>query len=238
VPADGGKHYVMYSTLPGLHILNGHLQAITGLRDLAVLTGDPVALRAYRDGERAARAELRLGDTGAWSLYGLGGAESSLSYHQLTRTFLGNLCRRTNRLDYCDGRKRFDRYLREPPALRISLPPRVKRGRPAGVAFTLSKVSDVTVAVRDRRGTLLRRRFRAQRGTHGFAFRPMRRGRVDVTVAATSLSGVRASASRRVRVSAPRSACASPARAGCRRSGRCRARRAGGGTCRASASGT
>jgi hypothetical protein len=182
----------MYSTLPGLRILNGHLQAITGLRDLAVATGDPVAVRAYREGERAARAALRADDTGAWSLYNSGGPEASLSYHRLTQSFLANLCRRTHAAVYCDGARRFARYLREPPRLRLTLPRRLRLGRDLRVAFTLSKISDVTVSVRDRRGLELERRFRTARGEHALAFRPLRPGRMRVTVAAVGLSGPRA----------------------------------------------
>ena len=38
-------------------------------------------------------AEARALDTGAWSLYSEHGAESTLSYHELTASFLGGLCR-------------------------------------------------------------------------------------------------------------------------------------------------
>jgi hypothetical protein len=202
LPADGGHHYVMYSTLPSLHILNGHLQAVTALRDLAVQTGDSVALRAYREGERAARAELPQGDTGAWSLYSLGGAEASLSYQELTTTFLGNLCRRTSDAVFCDGRERFERYLREPPAVRIALPRALRKGRAVRGSFTLSKVSDVVVRVHDRRGTFVVRRFHAPRGTYPLAFTPRLSRHVELTVTATSLSGhtARALAARTVTV--------------------------------------
>ena len=40
-------------------------------------------------------------DTGAWSLYQLGGAESDLSYHELLTGFLRNLCDRTATAVYC-----------------------------------------------------------------------------------------------------------------------------------------
>jgi hypothetical protein len=191
VRATGGRHFVMYSTLPGLRVFNGHLQAVTGLREYAVATGDRLALHAYRRGEHAARVALRAGDTGAWSLYSAGGAESSLNYHRLTETFLGNLCRVTHRTAYCADQRRFARYLREPPRLRLRLPRRLRLGHSTHVAFRLSKISDVTIAVRDRRGVALRRTLRLSRGRHALGFRPRRPGRVRVTIAAVGLSGVR-----------------------------------------------
>jgi hypothetical protein len=195
VHATGGRHFVMYSTLPGLRIFNGHLQAVNGLREYAVATGDRLALRAYHRGEHAARAALGAGDTGAWSLYSAGGAESSLDYHRLTETFLGDLCRATHRAAYCADQRRFARYLREPPRLRLRLPRRLRLGRATRVAFRLSKISDVTIAVRDRRGVALRRTLRLARGRHSLGFRPRHAGRVRVTVAAVGLSGTRGSVS-------------------------------------------
>lgn len=195
VPAAGGRHFVMYSTLPGLRIFNGQLQAVSGLREYAVASGDALARNAYRRGDHAARVALRAGDTGAWSLYSAGGAESSLNYHRLTETFLGNLCHATHRVAYCAGERRFARYLREPPRLRLRLPRRLRLGRATRVAFRLSKVSDVTIAVRDRRGVALRRTVRLAHGRHSLRFRPRRSGRVRVTVAALSLSGTRGAVS-------------------------------------------
>jgi hypothetical protein len=203
VHAAGGRHFLMYSTWPGLRVFNGHLQAVTGLREYAVATGDRLAVHAYRRGERAARRTLRAGDTGAWSLYSAGGLESSLNYHQLTATFLGNLCRVTHRGPYCAGERRFARYLREPPRLRLRLPHRLRLGRATPIAFRLSKISDVTIAVRDRRGLELRRTLRLARGRHSLGFRPRRPGRVRVTVAAVGLSGPRGAVSGTFAVRAP-----------------------------------
>ena len=46
-------------------------------------------------------ARRAAGDTGAWSLYQLGGAESDLGYHKLLRGFLHNLCDRIDVEVYC-----------------------------------------------------------------------------------------------------------------------------------------
>ena len=92
-----GAHYLQYSGLPRLKILNGFIQSLVGLYDFANLTGDPTAQSLFEDGDRAARAEVPTFDTGAWSLYSRGSTtrESDLGYHKLLRDFLVSLCTRT-----------------------------------------------------------------------------------------------------------------------------------------------
>jgi D-glucuronyl C5-epimerase-like protein len=213
VRAPGGRQYLMYSTLPALRILNGHLQAVIGLRDLAVLGGGARARRAYRRGEGAARAQLRSFDTGAWSLYSAGGAESDLGYHRLVAGLVSGLCRRTHRDAYCDGSARFARYLREPPRVRLAPLRHLRPGRTVPLAFTLSKISDVDVVVRDRRGVVLTTRLRLPRGPHAVSWRPARGGRYRVRLTAIGLSGPKATVDRRVRVHTPRRRKPAPRRA-------------------------
>ena len=71
------------------------------------------AQRLFATGDRAARREIPRYDTGAWSLYASGGAESDLGYHRLVRDFLQSLCERTKARAYCGRAKSFDRYLHE-----------------------------------------------------------------------------------------------------------------------------
>ena len=95
---------------------NGFLQALVGVRDFATgrrrsaSAGD---LRGWGHGGQAPSCPRF--DTGAWSLYARGGAESSLSYHELVTGFLGSLCTRTSEAAYCEAQARFARYTREPP---------------------------------------------------------------------------------------------------------------------------
>ena len=123
----GGRHYLMYSFNPGLRILNGDLQAITGLRDLADLGRSRTARVLYARGERAARRAVDRFDTGAWSLYSEGGREAPLGYHQLVGQFLDNLCRRTALDVYCGARNRFAQYEVEPPRIRLARMSRAPR---------------------------------------------------------------------------------------------------------------
>ena len=104
VPTSDGPEYALYSFAPDLHVINGFLQALIGLYDLAKYGGDADAQALYAEGERVARREVPNYDTGAWSLYSRGSSEheSDLSYHQLVTSFLHNLCTRTQEPVYCD----------------------------------------------------------------------------------------------------------------------------------------
>src|SRR4051794_23104122 len=120
--ADGnGAHYLQYSGLPKLKILNGFIQSLNGLYDFANLTGDPTAQSLFASGDLAARKEVPTFDTGAWSLYSTGTAttESDLGYHKLLRDFLAELCKRTQTVEYCSARQHFTDYLTTPPAITV-----------------------------------------------------------------------------------------------------------------------
>jgi hypothetical protein len=189
VAAPRGSHYLMYSFSPGLRILNGDLQAITGLRDLAVLGHSRPARRLFARGERAARSAVGGFDTGAWSLYSQNGRESTLSYHQLVGTFLGNLCRRTDVGTYCSAHRRFVRYEREPPRIRLAPLGGLRAERGVTLRFTLSKLSSVRVRVLGARGASLTRQMSVSRGTYTVPWTPPRKGRYRVLIAAKGPSG-------------------------------------------------
>jgi D-glucuronyl C5-epimerase C-terminus len=107
----GGTHYLMYSYAPQLFIFNGFLQSLIGLDVYRDLTGDTRASALYQAGFGNARVIIPLSDTGSWSLYSLGGPESTVDYHTLLRDFLDTLCRRRGNAVYCDTAARFARYL-------------------------------------------------------------------------------------------------------------------------------
>ena len=182
-----GRHYLIYSFATGLRVLNGFLQALVGLHDFADATGDPRARRLFRDGDRAARREIPRYDTGAWSLYSLGGDESDLGYHRLVRDFLQSLCERTRAGAYCAPAKRFDRYLHERTRVGLGGVGRVRAGGVALIRFTLSKLSCVTVRVR-RAGRLVHvSKLVMPHGLRSLAYRPARKGRYTVQVQAVDL---------------------------------------------------
>jgi len=200
----GGRHYLMYSFSPSLRILNGHLQAVTGLHDLAALGHSRRARRLYRRGERTARRAVDRHDTGAWSLYSAQGRESTLGYHKLVGGFLGNLCDRTSRRAYCAARSRFDRYEREPPKVEIARPRGLRARRESELRFSLSKVSSVAVRLWGRRGLSLRHDLELSRGTHRLAWTPPGRGRYRLRIEATGPGGTRAATVETIRVTRPK----------------------------------
>ena len=147
VPSNGGSHYLIYSMSPGLRVLNGFLQATTGLYDFATLTGDARAMRLFKAGDKAARREIPRFDTGAWSLYSQGGRESDLGYHRLVRDFLDNLCDRTKTPVYCRTATKFTNYQRERPVVKVVTPKGARAKKPVMIRFNLSKVSCTKVTV-------------------------------------------------------------------------------------------
>lgn len=203
VAVRGGRRYTMYSFAPQLRILNGELQAVIGLRDTATLLRNRRARRLYVRGERVARRAVRAFDTGAWSLYSQGGRESTLGYHRLVGDFLRGLCWRTGARTYCATRRRFARYVREPPRVRLRSLRGVRSRRATPIAFTLSKVSRVSVRVWNRRGLELRRDLRLARGSHSVRWVPALRGRHRVRIVATGPAGTRTVLRRTVRATAP-----------------------------------
>ena len=204
VPSDGGRRFVMYSFAPSLRILNGELQAINGLRDAAVLGRSVRAHRLVRAGDRAARAALGGFDTGAWSLYSAAGTESTLSYHQLTTGFLGELCERTGRAEYCRAQRRFARYEHEPPRIGIAPLRGLWARHAAPLRFTLSKGSAVQVRVFGPKGLVLARDLQLARGGHDLSWVPPSRGRFRVQVHARGPEGRLGRSDRTVRVVLPK----------------------------------
>ena len=121
------------SGLPDLHILNGFIQSLVGLKDYATLTGDPLGQALFDAGDREARRETPTFDTGAWSLYSRGSqtVESDLGYHTLLRDFLVQLCNRTAAIQYCGAAQHFTNDLTTPPVIWSSTRARSSPRRPA-----------------------------------------------------------------------------------------------------------
>jgi len=196
--------YAMYSFAPGLRILNGELQTLIGLRDVARISRSRRAQRHFERAEPAARSAVRGFDTGAWSLYSAGGRESTLEYHRLVAEFLGGLCRRTGTPVYCATGRRFERYVREPPRVHVAKLRGLRAGRRATIGFTLSKVSDLLLQIRDRRGRLTRSQALRSlpRGRHGVDWVPAWSGRHRLRIVAIGPAGTRAVVRHVVRVKA------------------------------------
>ncbi len=188
VTVEGGSHYLIYPFKKRYRVLNAFIQSLIGLNDYYEHSGDKKGLELRNDGLKAAKIETRKSDTGAWSLYNVGGEESDLHYHVVLRDFLGNICDRIDSDVFCDAQKRFTGYMSEKPTIK-KVKVRV-RGRKVRVYFTLSKMSTVTVTV-SRAG----RRVASSTATVGYGRRsfgfkkPNRTSGLKVAISATDLSG-------------------------------------------------
>lgn len=147
ISRDYGFHYLGYSGNRRSLILNMFLQSLDGLHDYSEITGDENAWGLYREGLKAARRETELSDTGAWSLYSVGGAESSLHYHNLVGGFLQKLCSETTEAIFCQTRTNFQNYTRQAPVV-SSLKKTVKKRR-IYITFRLSKMSTVKLVAKN-----------------------------------------------------------------------------------------
>ena len=204
VPAGNGAHYLQYSGLPRLFIINGFVQSLVGLYDFAALTGDATARSLFDAGDIAARQEVPTFDTGAWSLYSRGSTsyESDLGYHKLLRDFLTQLCRRTATVQYCSAGQHFTRYLTTPPV--VSVLPRTLVAKKSGkLRFKLSKISRINVEI-TRGSTRVSTMSLGVlgRGTKTIKWTaPKKTGAYTLSVIATDLANNTASASGEVTVS-------------------------------------
>jgi hypothetical protein len=190
-----GPFYLIYSFAPNLLVINAHLQALIGLFDVAQIVGDPRALGLFQQGDVEAQAVLPSYDTGKWSLYDQS-RESDLNYHDLTTTFLQNLCKRTTTAIYCDTAGRFKTYRKTAPVA-APVTRTIRNGKPAKLTFTVDKIARVGVTVLDANGTAV---FSTSavvgRNEHFYDWRrPAAPGTYTLRVAPTDLAGNRGAAS-------------------------------------------
>lgn len=189
VSTGAGARYVIYSYAPSMAVANAFVQTLVGLHDYAEFADSRAARRLYRAGDRQARLDVRASDTGAWSLYELGGAESDLGYHTLLRDFLRNLCDRVRTEVYCETAADFTRYTKEPPRLRL-VTRRLRVRKQALVRFDVSKVSRVGLTIRRNGATLLSTSASVSRGGHSYGWKvPSRPGIYEVVLTGTDLAG-------------------------------------------------
>jgi len=214
VRTAAGAHYLIYSFAPRLRVLNAFTQTVDALHDFALLAADQGVQQLYAAGEAELRATLAAWDTGAWSLYSLGGSESDLNYHTVARDFLRGLCdrlrtdRRAGRSPpdpalYCDVAARYTTYLSQPPRVSVR-DGRAVKGRPATVRFAVSKASTLAVTLLRSDAIALRWTARVGRGTHRLRIVPRKPGPLVVSVRAVDLAGNVAQAGGRLDVRAPR----------------------------------
>jgi hypothetical protein len=111
---DAGPWIRIYA-FSNVAVLNAQLQTIVSLQDYASATGDQTAAALASQLAAAADAMLPRFDTGAWSLYSLGGPEAPLEYHKFVVRLLTTLARRTQDATFASYAQRFADDMREPP---------------------------------------------------------------------------------------------------------------------------
>lgn len=191
---DGGNHYLIYSFSKGLRVLNAFTQTLNGLHDYATIADHARAMDLFSKGEVSLRSELADYDTGAWTLYSLGGAEATTEYHGLATDFLGNLCERLGPGTYCDASTRFDAYEAEAPRMEL-ITSALAKGNTQYIRFNLSKRSTVQLTI-SRAGSVVHSSSAvAGYGERSFAWVPPKRGDYAVSLSATSFYGTQGSAS-------------------------------------------
>lgn len=199
VARDVGNHYIGYSGNVRLQILNMFLQSLDGLHDFAIITNDEKGWDLYREGLKGARRDTPASDTGAWSLYSLGGAESSMHYHQLLTGFLAKICGETSEDVFCNTRANFSTYTRQAPVI-AGIKAKLRRGRVI-VTFRLSKISTVSLSAAKGGKAAASIKATVGYGKRRFSFKkPRRKGRYKIVVSAVDLAGNRGSASAGVRI--------------------------------------
>ncbi|HEY4277533.1 MAG TPA: D-glucuronyl C5-epimerase family protein [Conexibacter sp.] len=189
VRTTAGRRFLLYSFAPSQQVLNAFIQTLVALNDYNAIARDPRAAALFKAGEAQARLDLRATDTGAWSLYQVGGSEAPLSYQQLVTGFLTNLCDRTRESYWCSAGTRFTSYLRTPPAIEL-LTRSALGGSQSLVRFTVSKESKVGMTITRDGSTALSTSATVSHGPHGYAWHvPRSPGVYTVTLSGTDLAG-------------------------------------------------
>ena len=202
VQTAAGAMYAEYTYAPGDRILNGFIQALVGLYDYTSITKDPLGLTLFEAGDAEARAIVPLYNTGAWSMYDQFG-ESDLNYHELLAEFLQHLCERTSKGEplgtasaqipgdqiYCTTAQSFTADLHTPPAISL-ISKKLAGGTRAGVQMSLSKISTVSMTVRQGSKVVWSNSATVERGKPRLLWiTPSKGGTFSVELTATDLAG-------------------------------------------------
>ena len=187
-----GAHYAQYSGNTRLRVLNGFVQSLNGLSDVARASRRRSKARWLLErGDSEALRELPRYVRDGWSWYSNEGRFSTLNYQRVLRNFVRARCDRGGNHRYCLYAARLNRQLRRPPRLRIVAPKRAHTLRVSGrLRIALDKPAATTT-------TVIGRRFRQVvrvnllRGTHVIDWRPPRAGAFRATVVAVDLAGNR-----------------------------------------------
>ena len=183
-PLDGGL-WIRHYSFTNLTVLNSQLQSAISLADYAKLNQDPGATLLSDRLLDTADGLFDRFDTGAWSLYSLGGPESPLNYHVYVVNLLKRIAASTQNPVWRVRAERFDGYLIQPPTLTLTGPTRPVR-KHATITIWVSKLSRVSMRIAGATSYMT-----LSRGSHTFSWsaKGRRPGRYAVKVSAVDLAG-------------------------------------------------
>ena len=192
-PLGGGSWIRLYS-FSNLVVLNAQLQSALSLADYALLNQDPSATVLSDRLLQTADSMFADFDTGAWSLYSLGGVESPLNYHVFVVNLLKRIAALTQSPVWAARAERFDGYTTEPPSVSFTGPSRPVR-KSTYITFRVSKMSRVSLTIAGRTASMT-----LARGSHSFYWSAKGRppGRYLVRATAVDLAGNKATESFRL----------------------------------------
>jgi hypothetical protein len=186
-PLSAGPWVRLYS-FSNEAVLNAQLQAAVSLSIYGNLAQDEGAATLSQQLLQSASTLWPRFDTGAWSLYELGGNEAPLKYHAFVVTLLKRIAAMTQDPVWQDRAVRFASYLTQPPVLSLR-PLRAAVRRTARISLWLSKISYVTLTIAGGSSS-----YTLARGFHSFYWsaRGRRSGRYVARVSAVDLAGNKA----------------------------------------------
>jgi hypothetical protein len=165
-----GNHYLIYSFAKGMRVGNAFLESLIGLWDYSQISGDKTARALFVRGDREAKYELPRLDTGAWSLYSLGGAEADVNYQRVIRDFAQGLCDRTRESIYCSKAKAFDLDLHRPARVSIVGPKTARAKKPTRIAIRVDKISCLSIQILHGSTVIYQPTWYFPRGVHSFVW--------------------------------------------------------------------
>jgi len=113
---NNGLWFPLYVFAPSYRVLNGHMQAVLSMNDLADATGDDGFTDAFSRGVATTKAVLPAYDTGGWGRYAIG-QDAPVKYMTLMATQLKELGQITGDPAFTDMGNKFTADLTTPPVI-------------------------------------------------------------------------------------------------------------------------
>lgn len=113
---NNGLWFPLYVFAPSYRVLNGHMQAVLSMNDLAEATGDDGFADAFSRGVATTKAVLPKYDTGGWGRYAIG-EDAPVKYMTLMATQLKDLGQITGDPAFTDMGNKFTADLKTPPVI-------------------------------------------------------------------------------------------------------------------------